>query len=162
MLSIAQYESEDKDGVIELVLHCQNDGSRPEIKLSDQLDLLCIPEKYMHGGGNFWVAKDDGKIAGSIALVDCGGGVGILKKFFVYEPYRGKPHNLGQRLYAILIEYAKARGMTVIVLDTPFNTERAHKFYEKAGFVQVAQADLPVQYDYPFPDSHFFRLDLAQ
>ena len=83
-----------------------------------------------------------------------------LKKFFVYEPYRGKPHNLGQQLYGVFLEFAKLHGFSRIILDTPKNTDRAHLFYEKAGFRRIEKEELPVEYDYPYDDSHFFYLDL--
>lgn len=35
------------------------------------------------------MAKDNGKLVGSIGLMNYGDGIGILKKFFVYEEYRG-------------------------------------------------------------------------
>ena len=99
MIEIGTYSTCDKESVIALVLHCQNDGTRPLVGVEDQSDLLHIEEEYIYDGGNFWVAKENGKVAGTIGLMNKGNGLCILKKFFVYEPYRGKPHNLGQQLY---------------------------------------------------------------
>lgn len=48
-----------------------------------------------------------------------------------------------------------------LILDTPQNTHRAHKFYEKAGLVKISGEDLPVQYDYPYKDCDFFLLKLC-
>ena len=158
MVEIRTYRSVDTDEIIQLVLHCQNDGSRPWVTIDDQPDLLHIREKYMTGRGGFWVASDRGKIVGSIGLLDCGNGTGILKKFFVYEPYRGKPCHLGRRLYSALLEHAKAQGIKSLVLDTPKNTDRAHLFYEKAGFQKIEQP--PVIYDYPYEDSDFYYAEI--
>lgn len=160
MITITNYQESDRDEIIRLVLHCQNDGTRPLVTVEDQPELLQIQAKYIENGGNFWVAKDDGKLAGSIGLVNCGNGIGVLKKFFVYEPYRGKPHHLGQQLYKKLLEFAAVQEIKTILLDTPTNTDRAHKFYDNAGFVQITKEDLPVVYDYPYDNCHFFRLDL--
>lgn len=101
MIEIGTYSACDKDEVIALVLHCQNDGTRPLVSIEDQPELLRIEEEYIDGGGNFWVAKENGKVAGTIGLMNKGNGLCILKKFFVYEPYRGKPHHLGRQLYAL-------------------------------------------------------------
>lgn len=106
------------------------------------------------------MAKENGKVAGTIGLMNKGNGLCILKKFFVYESYRGKPHNLGQQLYGVFLEFAKLHGFSRIILDTPKNTDRAHLFYEKAGFRRIEKEELPVEYDYPYDDSHFFYLDL--
>ena len=64
MIEIRTYSDEDREEVIRLVLHCQNDGTRPFVSVDDQPELLHIQEKYMDSGGNFWVAKDDGKNSG--------------------------------------------------------------------------------------------------
>lgn len=160
MIKIKDYAENDKDEIIALTLHCQNDGTRPIKSVDDQPELLHIQEKYIGCGGGFWVAKDEDKIAGSIGLINCGNGIGILKKFFVYEFYRGKPHHLGQKLYSTLIEFAKTKGIKEIILDTPKNTHRAHKFYNRAGFEKIQKEEIPIQYDYPYSDSDFFRLKL--
>lgn len=128
--------------------------------MTSRRELFHIREEYVAGGGNFWVAKSDGNMAGTIGLMNKGNGIGILKKFFVYEPYRGAPHRLGSRLYAVLMEFARENSFKKIILDTPKNTERAHNFYEKAGFRKLEKEELPVAYDYPYDDSDFFYLDL--
>lgn len=144
MIEIRTYSDEDREEVIRLVLHCQNDGTRPSVSVDDQPELRRIPEKYMDGGGNFWVAKDNGKTAGSIGLMKFGDGTAVLKKFFVYEPYRGAPCHLGRQLYGTLLDYARTHGVKQLILDTPKNTDRAHKFYERAGFTKIERADVPV------------------
>lgn len=161
MIEIKEYIQSDRDEIIALVLHCQNDGTRPLVGVDDQPELLCIKEKYIDGGGNFWVAKENGKVAGSIGLMNVGDGLGILKKFFVYEAYRGNPHYLGSQLYAQLLDFARKYGFKQIILDTPKNTDRAHKFYEKAGFRKIEKDELPIAYDYPYDDSDFFCLELS-
>ena len=160
MIEIRTYSDEDREEVIRLVLHCQNDGTRPSVSVDDQPELRRIPEKYMDGGGNFWVAKDNGKTAGSIGLMKFGDGTAVLKKFFVYEPYRGAPCHLGRQLYGTLLDYARTHGGKQLNLDTPKNTDRAHKFYERAGFTKIERADVPVVYDFPYEDSDFFRLEI--
>lgn len=161
MIKIRCYEKTDMEQIIALVLHCQNDGTRPFVTLEDQPELLHIQEKYIDGGGNFWVAEEDGRIAGSIGLMNYGNGTGILKKFFVYETYRSSPHHLGRRLYNVLLTFAKEHGYCTLVLDTPKNTDRAHRFYENAGFEKIGREQLGIIYDYPYEDSDFFRLQVV-
>ena len=50
--------------------------------------------------------------------------------------------------------------MRTLVLDTPRNTHRAHRFYQKAGFHQIAEEELPFRYSRPYADSDFFLLEL--
>lgn len=160
MVEIETYVEEDKEEVIALVLHCQNDGTRPFVSVDDQPELLHIKEMYLDAGGGFWVAKENGKVAGSIGLLMCGGGLAVLKKFFVYEAYRGEPYHLGRRLYEILLADARKKGVKRMLLDTPRNAYRAHKFYEKAGFQKITKDELPIDYDYTYEDSDFFSIDL--
>lgn len=160
MLKINTFSYSDTDDIIKLVLHCQNDGTRPLVSVNDQPDLLHIKEEYIDTGGNFWVARDNNKLAGTIGLYLCENNIAILKKFFVYEKYRSAPHHLGQKLYFTLLEFAQKNGIKTLILDTPKNTERAHKFYIKAGFKPIKKEDLPVQYSYPYADSDFFILEI--
>ena len=159
-LRIRPFVPQDRDEVIALVLHCQNDGTRPPVTAADQPELLHIPEQYQAAGGGFWVARDGDRLAGCIGLLLCSDGAGILKKFFVYEPYRGAPHHLGQQLYRVLLDCARARGVRQLFLDTPKNTGRAHRFYQKAGFRPITQAEMPVQYRLIYEENDFFCLDL--
>lgn len=160
MLEIMSFTKTDTDEVIELVLHCQNDGTRPFVSLKEQPELLNIQEEFIDNGGHFWVAKDHGKVVGSIGLLKLTDEIAVLKKFFVYEPYRSSPHHLGQRLYQEFINFIKERKIKTIILDTPKNTDRAHHFYEKAGFKKIKKEEIPIQYHYPYVDSDFFCLEI--
>ena len=160
MLSIHLYEDSNKEAVIDLALHCQNDGSRPLVGIEDQPDLSDIEKYYFSPGGCFWVAEDNEKLAGSIGLMNCGNGIGILKKFFVYEKYRGAPVHLGQKLYKESLSFARRNNFKTLFLDTPKNTDRAHKFYNTAGWKKISEENLPFQFEHPYQDSDFFQLDI--
>lgn len=163
MISIEKFNDRDAEDVVKLVLHFQNDGTRPFVTVNDQPDLLNITKDYIEAGGYFWVAKDDKKLVGSIGLMPCSDNIYILKKFFVYENYQGTPYHLGQKLYVKLLEFAKSKKIKKILLDTPKNTTRAHKFYTKAGFVKVTKNELPITFNHPYKDCDcdFFLLDLS-
>lgn len=160
MLSITQFEDKYTSDVIDLVLHFQNDGTRPTVTVDDQPDLLNITDLYINAGGNFWIATENGRLAGTIGIMPCNDEVAILKKFFVYEKYQSEPHHLGRRLFSYFLEFAKQKGYKTILLDTPYNTVRAHKFYEKAGFQKVTEDKLPVKFSHPYKDCDFFMLNL--
>ena len=92
--------------------------------------------------------------------MSCDDGVAVLKKFFVYEKYQGEPHHLGRQLYSHLLEFAKKNNIKTVMLDTPHNTVRAHKFYEKVGFKKVSESELPVHFSHPYKGCGFFLLNL--
>lgn len=160
MIKITQFDDKYTQDVIDLVLHFQNDGTRPPVTVDDQPDLLHITDAYINAGGNFWTALDGGRLAGTIGIMPCGGDIAVLKKFFVYEKYQGEPHHMGQQLYAYFLEFAKEKGFKTIMLDTPYNTVRAHKFYERAGFEKVTEDELPIKFSHPYKDCDFFMLNL--
>lgn len=160
MITINQFEEKYTQDVINIVLHFQNDGTRPLVSVNDQPDLLNITHEYIDKGGKFWIATDDGKLIGTIGFMPYGTETAVLKKFFVYENYQGAPYHIGRKLYGRLLDFAKKSGYKTILLDTPRNTERAHKFYEKAGFVKVSEEELPVRFSHPYRDCDFFLLKL--
>lgn len=85
MISIIPFEERYAQDVIDLVLHFQNDGTRPMVTVDDQPDLRNIVDSYMHAGGNFWIAVENDRLIGSIGIMPCNQDIAILKKFFVYE-----------------------------------------------------------------------------
>lgn len=160
MITVTQFDEIFTQEVINIVLHFQNDGTRPTVTVDDQPDLLNIKTNYIKTGGNFWIAKEDNKLIGTIGLLPYNNEIAILKKFFVYENYQGKPYHIGRKLYENLLNFALDKGYKLIILDTPHNTTRAHDFYTKAGFKMVNQIDLPIQYSHPYSDCDYFILKL--
>lgn len=160
MILINQFTEEYTNDVIELVLHFQNDGTRPPVTVKDQPDLLNITDSYINAGGNFWIATENGKLVGTVGIMPCGEKTAILKKFFVYEKYQGEPCHTGRKLYDVLLEFAKQKKINTILLDTPYNTVRAHKFYKKAGFKQINESELPIKFSHPIKECDFFMLKL--
>lgn len=160
MISISEFKDSYTDDVIELVLHFQNDGTHPPVTVDDQPDLLNITASYINAGGGFWIAAENGKLAGTIGIMPYNSEIAILKKFFVYEKYQSEPFHLGRRLYACFREFAEKKGFKTILLDTPKNTVRAHKFYEKAGFKKIDESELPVTFSHPIKDCDFFILNM--
>lgn len=160
MITISQFEDKYTQDVIDLVLHFQNDGTRPAVTLAQQPDLLNIVGEYIDKGGNFWIARDNETLIGSIGIMPYNTEIAILKKFFVYENYQGAPYHIGRTLYNELLDFVKKKGYKTILLDTPQNTKRAHAFYEKAGFQKIDEEDMPIRYHHPYKDCDFFFLDL--
>ena len=81
MIEIRKFKDDYTNDVIDLVLHFQNDGTRPSVSVDDQPDLLHITEKYIIVGGCFWIATDNGKLAGTIGIMPCNEEVAVMKNF---------------------------------------------------------------------------------
>ena len=157
---IRLYRDSDQSAVIKLVLRIQNDEFQLGITLSDQPDLSHINASYCDKSGGFWVAEEAGAIVGCIGLMALSPEIGVLKKFFVDQAFRGHENGISSSLFSALTSFAPTRGLKSIVLDTPSVAKRSHAFYRRAGFCPISKDELPVPYEYPDRDSLLFRLVL--
>jgi GNAT superfamily N-acetyltransferase len=107
------------------------------------------------------VRDDDGSAVGCGAVQpwthtvpDAPSDVGELKRMYVVPPARGR--GLSRLLLAALVEAARERGMTALVLETGTEQPEAIALYASSGFVAM-----PVFGPYSDdPRSRCFRLDL--
>ena len=75
-MKIREYQLEDQQGVLDLILPIQQKEFDIAITKEDQPDLCQVSSFYQTGKGNFWVAEDNGVVVGTIALIDIGEGQG--------------------------------------------------------------------------------------
>jgi GNAT superfamily N-acetyltransferase len=158
-VTIEAFSPARADAVARLVLGIQRDEFEIPITLEEQPDLKDIPAFFQHGGGDFWVALDDGQVVGTIALQNLGHGQAALRKMFVAATHRGPTLRVAHRLLDTLIEWARAHEINMIVLGTTEAFTAAHRFYEKNGFVRIEREDLPKNFSF-IVDTRFYRLDL--
>lgn len=155
------YAAIDEDAVIAHILSIQRDEFGVPVTAEEQPDLRAVAEVYQSGSGGFWVAEIEGRIVGTIALIAFGDRQGALRKMFVAAEARGPGLGVGARLLAMLIDHARAAGMTAITLGTVEKLQAARRFYEKNGFASAAPADLPAGFPRMPVDTHFYRLELG-
>ena len=79
---------------------------------------------------------------------------------FVAKEWRGPEHRTAQRLLETLLVRARAHGIGTILLGTIDRFHAAHRFYERNGFVRVAEEALPADFPRMPSDTRFYRLDL--
>lgn len=155
-LMIEQYTPAYKEQVIDHILAIQRDEFGIAITRADQPDLDAVETFYQAGAGNFWLALDDGRIVGTVGLIDIGGGLGALRKMFVAPAHRGAAAGVAGRLLAVLLAWARARKLSAVYLGTTAKFLAAHRFYEKNGFVELGRADLPAVFPVMKVDSKFY------
>jgi N-acetylglutamate synthase-like GNAT family acetyltransferase len=155
-ITIAPFTPTDTDGVIDLIVSIQRDEYAIAIAPEDQPDLRQIPSFYQTNAGNFWVAKQDGAIIGTIALLDLGAQQGALRKMFVHREYRGATYRVGHHLLMTLIGWAQAHTIRDIYLGTTERFLAAHRFYEKHGFQEVSANVLPPEFPFMAVDTKFY------
>ncbi|MFT9090187.1 MAG: GNAT family N-acetyltransferase [Gluconacetobacter sp.] len=147
--------------MVALIVPIQQHEFGIAISAADQPDLSSIPTFYQSGLGGFWVAELNGAIVGTIGLKDIGCERGALRKMFVAERVRGREVGVAARLLSALIEYARASGMRELFLGTTEAFLAAHRFYEKNGFVEIAQSMLPADFPVMGVDKKFYFLALG-
>lgn len=157
-MTIETYSGKYDNEIVSLILDIQNNEARINLSLDEQPDLKNISKCYQASGGQFWIAKDEENIIGTVGLMAAQNNCAVLKKFFVKKQYRSQ--KIGLALYKKLLEYARNKNMRYIILDTPSVAVQSHKFYEKAGFVRVNKGELPISYSYPDRNSYLYMLTL--
>jgi len=159
-ISIERYVPDDEQGIVALIVPIQREEFGIEICAEDQPDLLAIPSFYQAGLGDFWVARQQGNVIGTIGMKDIGNGDVALRKMFVAAAWRGREFGVATRLLECLIEAAKVRGVKHIYLGTTAKFLAAHRFYEKHGFDLIEQDQLPASFPVMVVDTRFYVMDL--
>lgn len=149
----------DRDDVIALIAGIQRDEFGLPIAASDQPDLVDVAGFYRAGGGEFWVARYEGAVAGTIAAIKIGDDFAALRKMFVAREHRGAS-GLAGNLMQTLVRRAENRGIRTIFLGTTAVMGAAHRFYERHGFVSIDARELPASFPRMDVDTRFYRRSL--
>lgn len=156
-VNIETYTDIYKDAVAQLILFIQTGEFEIPITIQQQPDLNEIPKFYQVNNGNFWIAKIDDQIIGTIALLDIGNHQTALRKMFVAKDYRGKEFEVGQNLLNTLFVWARNKNIADIFLGTTEKFTRAQRFYEKNGFTEIPKQSLPGEFPIMEVDVKFYK-----
>jgi len=157
---ITPFTEEFKDNVIKLILPIQREEFGINITQEDQPDLMNIPNFYQQGKGNFWLARDNNQVVGTVSLKDIGNDNVALRKMFVHSDYRGKEKGVSQKLMDTAVRWAQEQKVLHIYLGTTPEFLAAHRFYEKNGFAEIGREELPEGFPVMDVDKKFYRLAL--
>lgn len=152
-----EYSEEYKQQVISFILDIQRNEFGLTISAKDQPDLSIIKAIYQEGNGNFWIAIDEDKVIGTIALIDIGENRVALRKMFVAQAYRGREKAVAQTLFNLLSQWCMQKQVKEIWLGTIDIMKAAHKFYEKNGFSKVEKTELPLSFPVMPVDNLFYK-----
>jgi N-acetylglutamate synthase-like GNAT family acetyltransferase len=161
MIQIVPFLEHHLSGIVDVILPIQQSEFSIPITLDAQPDLLDIPGFYQKGKGNFWVALNDSEVVGTIALLDIGGGQGALRKMFVKEKYRGLKQGVARKLLRVLLDWCNLHDVGELYLGTTAKFIAAHRFYEKNGFSEIKQSELPVSFPVMSVDTKFYKYLVA-
>lgn len=158
---ITQYSNHYKDQIISLILSIQTQEFGVQISIEDQPDLNDIQQFYLANNGNFWVALNDNNVIGTIAIINIGKGMAVLRKMFVDDRFRGKEKGVAKLLLEAAINWCKENKFTEIYLGTTAEYLAAHRFYEKNGFIEIPKKFLPKEFPIMKVDSKFYKCQLT-
>jgi GNAT superfamily N-acetyltransferase len=157
---IEVYSEAHKQEVINLILEIQRIEFEVPITLENQPDLNTIPDFYQKGNGNFWIALNNNRVIGTIALIDIGDFQVALRKMFVHKDFRGGEYKTGQLLLDTALEWMRKKSCTHVFLGTLERFVAAQKFYRKNGFEEILKSDLPESFPRMTLDNTFFKKEM--
>ncbi|MEE6512271.1 hypothetical protein FKM82_019215, partial [Ascaphus truei] len=111
---------------------------RSYVQRSLSEDLRDIRTHYLQGGGGggFWVAEAAGEVVGMVAAEPASHPAGErhteLRRMSVARSHRGT--GVGKVLSRTVIDFARERGYSAVILTTTSHQINAHRLYEKMGF----------------------------
>ena len=103
-------------------------------------DLLSLGDEYDQIGGIVFLAEQNGRVVGTVAVQLREGGCAELRRLYVLQGDRKA--GIGRRLLDRAIEWVRETGTRAIFLWSDTRFERAHLVYKAAGFVRGGQRQL--------------------
>jgi ribosomal protein S18 acetylase RimI-like enzyme len=117
-------------------------------------ELVELPGQYAPPSGRLFLATENDRLAGCIALRKIGDDVGEMKRLYVRPEFRG--HGLGRTLTETLLQEAREIGYRRVRLDTlPGKMDAAIAMYRSLGFKNIEP-----YYNNPVAGAAFMELEL--
>jgi GNAT superfamily N-acetyltransferase len=154
---IRPFHPEDKPGVIAIIKSVYDDYNYTIDFDHFEADLVDAQSTYQDAGGEFWVADDEGVIAGCVGVLPHGGDECELKRLYVGHAYRRR--GLATRLLATAQGWAIAHGFRRMYLWSDVLLAAAHALYVKTGF-RSGQQIRAIDPTNPTSVERFFEIDL--
>ena len=161
-MKVIPFSPEFESEVVELIVSIQRGEFEIDITANQQPDLRSIPSFYQVADGNFWVAVADGRVVGTIALLDIGAKQAALRKMFVRPDFRGSSRGTAHRLLQTLLAWADSHDVREIFLGTTPFFRAAHRFYQKYGFSEIPKSQLPAAFPIMEVDTKFYQLQVPK
>lgn len=145
-VSIRAFRSDDAEAVRSLFVRVNRLLAPPEMKeafeqyirrsLVEEVDR--ISEYYSENGGGFWVAADDGGLAGMFGL-EPSGKLGMELRRMYVDPERRK-QGIARRMLAFAEDECRRRNRPRMVLSTSELQGAALALYRSSGYVLIKEA----------------------
>lgn len=158
--TILPFDSKYQSEVIDLIKRIQVEEFSIPIEETQQKELQSIPQSFQKNKGNYWIALFNGRVIGTIAVIDIGHNAFELRDVFLEQECRGQKTGFAKKLLDTVLNWSKEHNIKTIFLGTTLSFKAAHRFYEKHGFREITRQDMP-SYCQPMDcDEKFYRFDL--
>jgi carbonic anhydrase len=118
-------------------------------------ELSTLPGVYVPPTGALFIAREDGQLAGCVAIRPFDNSTAEMKRLFVKDQFKG--HGVGKALANAAIVEANRLGYKRIILDTLAHMKPAIELYTSLGFQPIA-----AYYDNPISDAVYLSLSLEK
>lgn len=152
-IKIVAYEAQYKQGVDLMLASIEMEFEKP-IRTPLKKEKIVLPNPY-------WVALKGEEIVGTVALILKSPQIAILKNMMVRQDVRGSKIGLSQNLLNIALDYCRSKAIKKIYLGTMAQFKAAQKFYQKNGFNEILEHELPENFLINPLDTVFFIKKLA-
>ena len=126
---------EDAAGFIALLTECWLEYPGCVVDIDGEVpELHALATYFAEQNGALWVAEQAGRVVGMIATRPLGDNVWELCKVYAYASQRGS--GLAQQLMDLAETHARGHGGVEMKLWSDTRFDRAHRFYEKHGYVR--------------------------
>jgi putative acetyltransferase len=134
-MALRKATNDDSEGLIRLVGDCfaEYEGCVLDLEVEERC-LLAPADAF----DRFWVLEEEGRIVGSVGLTEVDEETVELKKMYLERGLRGTGR--ATRLLAAVMYHAVAMGATAVELWSDTRFTRAHRFYEREGFVRTGES----------------------
>jgi len=140
-IRIERADAEDAPAVVELIGRVFDEYSFVWEPRTEVPDLFAFERHYAGDAGALWVARLGARIVGSVAVERLPDGRAELHRLYLEAGLRGR--GLGLALVETVLAWCRARGIATLVLWSDTRFDRAHRLYERMGFLRTGERTLP-------------------
>lgn len=138
-MRIRVFKESDGAKVRSLISSVMRNEFGMESRAYPENDLNDILGSYGAKRDAFFVAEQDKKIIGTVAIKEEDNRVALLRRLFVHPEYRKKGYGL--KLIEAAIDFCKRQRYRVIVFRSTDRMSRANSLCERMGFLERARVD---------------------
>lgn len=148
MIKIVPYEEKYQVDIDKMLASIEAEFERP-IRDSQKKKKITLPDEY-------WLALKNKEVIGTVGLLFIQPRNAILKSMMVRKDFRGSTQGLSHLLLQKAMDCCLGKEIETIYLGTMAQFKAAQKIYQKNGFKEILDKELPKKFLGNPLDSVFF------